>query len=296
MAAGGGPALTGHPPLDAELVEGLIAQQFPRWAHLPIRPVEPGGWDNRTFRLGDDMSVRLPSGEAYAAQVDKEQRWLPVLAPRLPLPVPVPLARGEPGLGYPYPWSVRRWLEGEPASEAEVGDLSAFALELAGFLTALGRADATDAPAPGPHNFWRGGPLAVYDGETRQALEALGSRVPRGAALAVWEEALESEWRSRPVWLHGDVAADNLLVRDGRLAAVIDFGGAAAGDPACDLAIAWTFFPGRSRRVFRDALGADAGTWARGRAWALWKALITIAGGDARSAAAARALDQVLAG
>ncbi len=153
--------------IDVSLVGRLVAAQFPQWADLPIRPVEFDGWDNRTFRLGKVMSVRLPSAGGYAAQVDKEHRWLPRLGPHLPLPIPVPLAKGEPGEGYPWPWSVYGWLDGEHATLKRIADLHGFASALAGFLVALQRIDPTGGPAPGPHNFFRGGPLTVYDAETR---------------------------------------------------------------------------------------------------------------------------------
>ncbi|QLL62404.1 aminoglycoside phosphotransferase family protein [Sinorhizobium mexicanum] len=263
--------------IDASLVSRLIAAQFSEWAHLPISPVRFGGWDNRTFHLGSHMTVRLPSAAPYALQVEKEQRWLPVLAPRLPLPIPVPLAQGRPGEGYPWPWSVYKWREGEIATHAPVADLSAFATTLARFLVALREVDATDGPPPGQHNFFRGGPLTVYDGETRLALEALEGRIDTDAARAVWEAALAATWYGAPVWFHGDVSSGNLLVEDGRLSAVIDFGTSGVGDPSCDLSVAWTFFHGESREVFRAALPLDKATWARGRGWTLWKALIVYA-------------------
>ena len=154
-------------------------------------------------------------------------------------------------------------------------DPEALAVSLAGFLRALAAAPADGGPAPGPHNFHRGGPVAFYEAEALAALDALGDAVPRDAALRVWERAVASEFRGDPVWFHGDVAEGNLLLRDGRLAAVIDFGTSGVGDPACDVVIAWTFLRGRARAVFRRELGADEGTWARGAGWALWKSLIT---------------------
>jgi aminoglycoside phosphotransferase (APT) family kinase protein len=276
-------------------VERLIAAQFPWWAHLPITPVQPGGWDNRTFRLGDTMTVRLPSTPGHAGQAEKEQRWLPVLAPHLPLPIPVPLAGGVPGEGYPFGWSVYPWLDGEPASPARIADLVEFAETLAGFLAALGRIDPTGGPPPASHGGFRGTPLLTYDDETRRAVAALGDRIDGAAALALWDAALTATFDGPPVWFHGDVAAGNLLVREGRLAAVIDFGCAGVGDPACDLAIAWTLLHGESREAFRAALDVDDSTWLRGRGWVLWKALITLAGsGD--PGGARRDLDAVLDG
>ena len=261
--------------IDDVLVRRLVGRQFPMWAELPIVPVVPGGRDNRTFRLGDNMLVRLPSASEYAAQVEKEQCWLPRLAPSLPLSIPTPLATGQPAEGYPWKWSVYRWLGGEPL--ANNADLCEGASSLAQFLTALQRIDSAGGPSAGPHNFYRGGALTIYDAQTRQALAALGSRIDADAATKVWETALASEWRGAPKWVHGDIAAGNLLVNAGRLRTVIDFGELGLGDVACDLAIAWTHFEVESREVFRESLPLDSGTWARGRGWALWKALIVAA-------------------
>jgi aminoglycoside phosphotransferase (APT) family kinase protein len=189
---------------------------------------------------------------------------------------------------------VYRWLPGEVARRATVTDLEAFAVELAGFLAALRRVDAAGGPGPGPHNFHRGGPLAVYEQETLDAIAALAAGVDGAAARACWEEATAASWSGEPVWFHGDVAVGNLLVRHGRLAAVIDFGTSGVGDPACDLVIAWTFLEGASRAAFREALGVDDAMWARGRGWALWKALISVAGGGPWGAAARPVVAAVL--
>lgn len=285
--------------IDVALVRRLIAAQFPQWADLPVKPVAVDGWDNRTFRLGADMSVRLPSATAYASAVEKEHRWLPVLAPRLPLPIPAPLAKGRPGAGYPDPWSVYRWLDGEPASVDGIDDLTGFATSLAAFLAALREVDPTGGPTPGQHNWYRGGSLRTYDGQTRRAIDALDGDIPGDSATAIWQSALRASWDGRPVWFHGDVAPGNLLVKDGVLTAVIDFGTSGVGDPSCDVVIAWTMLSGESREAFRAGLGVDPATWARGRGWALWKALITYARvrhTDAVEAAGARhVIDQLLA-
>ncbi|TPM37411.1 aminoglycoside phosphotransferase family protein [Mesorhizobium sp. B2-3-4] len=270
--------MDGKLTIDTALVRRLIAAQFPHWRHLRVEPVAFGGWDNRTFHLGDEMTVRLPSAAAYCQQVEKEHRWLPKLAPLLPLPIPAPLAMGAPAEGYPWHWSVYGWIAGETAKRERIANLSEFATDLARFLAALKSIDATDGPAPGQHNFFRGGPLSVYDGETRQAISALGNRIDASAATAAWEVALAAAWKGPPVWFHGDVSQGNLLVENGRLSAVIDFGTSGVGDPSCDLAIAWTLFHGQSRNIFRAGIAADQATWARGRGWALWKALITAAG------------------
>jgi aminoglycoside phosphotransferase (APT) family kinase protein len=285
--------------IDASLARRLIDSQFPHWSDLPVTAVELDGWDNRSFRLGPELTIRMPSGDWYAEQVDKEQRWLPVLARQLPLPIPTPVARGAPGCGYPYQWSVYRWLDGTPASRARVGDPTGFATTLARFLTALGRIDATGGPEPGRHNFFRGGPLATYERETLDAIDALGDEVPRDDVMRVWADATAGSWEGEPVWFHGDVAVGNLLVRDGRLAAVLDFGSSGVGDPACDTVIAWTFLSGSSRDRFRAELGVDPGTWSRGRGWALWKALISLAGhlerDEPEAVVARRDIEQILA-
>jgi len=262
--------------ITAGLVSRLIADQFPQWAGLPIQPVEAGGVDNTTFRLGQAMSVRLPSADAYVEQVHKEQRWLPVLARQLPLPIPEPLAKGVPGHGFPRPWSVYRWIDGDPATAEGVTDMAKFAADLADFLVALYQIDPAGGPGPGTHNFFRGGPVAAYDGETQAALAALQGHIDTALAAEVWGAALRATWQGPPVWFHGDAQPGNLLLRDGRLSAVIDFGTCGVGDPACDTTIAWTFLSGESSRVFRERLPFDEASWARGRGWAIWKAMIVL--------------------
>lgn len=264
--------------IDVHLVHRLIAKQFPQWKDLPIKPVGNQGWDNRTFHLGKHMLVRMPSGTDYALQVEKEQQWLPKLAPLLPLPIPIPLAIGLPDNEYPWKWSINVFLPGNIASNALITNLSEFAKSLGQFLTALQHIDATGGPVAGPHSFFRGGPLTTYDAETRQALSILKNKIDVNTATEIWEAALATSWQGAPIWVHGDISTGNLLVQDGRLSAVIDFGQLAIGDPACDLAIAWTLFKDESREIFRSMLPFDTGTWARGRAWTLWKFLIVAAG------------------
>lgn len=263
-----------------ELVRCLLREQFPQWAHEPVRPVDLQGWDNRTFRVGDSLAVRLPSAEGYAAAVAKEQRWLPVLGPQLPVPIPVPLGHGQPGCGFRWPWSVYRWLPGATARADRLTDPVGFAHDLSAFLTALQAVDAIGGPAPGPHSAWRGGPLRTYDAETREVAAALSGRVDQTAVLRVWDAALQAPERSeRPAWVHGDVTGSNLLVAGGHLVGVLDFGSCAVGDPACDLVVAWTLFHGPARDAFRAGVASDRETWARARGWAVWKALLTIAEG-----------------
>jgi aminoglycoside phosphotransferase (APT) family kinase protein len=268
----------GRAGITAGLVRRLLSSQFPQWSDLPVVPVEADGWDNRTYRLGEDMTVRLPTAPGYVAAVAKEDRWLPVLAPGLPVRVPSVLGVGEPGDGYPFPWSVRGWLPGEPAKLGDIGDPARFAVAVGEFLVALQACDPVGGPTAGEHSFYRGTSPAHYDAEVRSCLAKVAGCISTARAAAVWEAALVASWTGEPVWFHGDVAAGNLLVKDGALTAVIDFGTAGVGDPACDLVIAWTLFRGESRRAFRDAVCQDDATWARARGWVLWKALLGLTG------------------
>ncbi|OJF15174.1 aminoglycoside phosphotransferase family protein [Couchioplanes caeruleus] len=267
----------GPPPqritVDAEQVRRLISGQFPEPADLPIEPVANGGWDNWTFHLGPNRLVRLPSAAEYALAVDKEHRWLPALAAQLPLPVPAPLAKGKPGAGYPYPWSIYRWLDGEPARVDRIADPVRFALDLAEFLAALQSIDSAGGPQPGIHNWFRGGTLRTYDKKVYDALAELAGHVDAELIREIWARALDARWDGVDRWFHGDIAQGNLLLADGQLAAVIDFGTCGVGDPACDLAIAWTLLTADGRQAFCKRLTVDDATWARGRGWALWKTL-----------------------
>lgn len=262
--------------IDTSLVERLVARQFPQWSSLAIHPVLPGGWNNRTFRMGGAFSVRLPSAERYVAQVEKEYVWLPRLMPHLPQRVPQPVALGRPDEGYPWPWAVYRWIEGEAARRECISDLPAFARDLAAFMKALWKIDASDGPPPGRHNFFRGGELAVYDDEARRSIVILADEIDVSIVTEIWERALSSRWELQPLWVHGDVSEGNMLVDDGRLSAVIDFGTCGTGDPSCDLVIAWTLLDPAAASIYRHELGMDDRTWERARGWCLWKALIKI--------------------
>lgn len=267
--------------IDTTLVRKLIEQQFPQWAHLSISPVATSGWDNRTFHLGENMSVRLPSDAQYASQVAKEQYWLPKLQSHLPLMIPKPIAMGEPSKEYPWHWSIYQWLEGASATNTQVTDLNHFAKSLAEFLSALQQCDISGAPAAGLENFYRGGNLSVYDNDTRKAIKQIENKNLAKKLMVIWEKALASTWKDDSVWIHGDIAVGNLLVDNGKLVAVIDFGQLAVGDPACDLAIYWTFLYGKNRTIFREVLNLDDDTWGRARGWVLWKTLCApIAGTD----------------
>jgi aminoglycoside phosphotransferase (APT) family kinase protein len=259
---------------DVGLVRRLLAGQFPHWADLPVEPVASYGTDHDIYRLGDQLAARLPRIGWATAQAAMEAAWLPRLAPHLPLALPVQVARGRPGEGYPFDWSVYEWLPGTDAN-GTIDDLERAAVDLARFVAALRRVDTTGAPPRPPYG--RGGPLAQHDEQVRRSIVELGDRIDGAAALRSWEESLDAPAHAGPeVWVHGDLLPGNLLVVDGRLSAVIDFGGLNVGDPACDLQPAWNVFAGASSRRFRDELQVDDAAWLRGRGWALFQALAAL--------------------
>lgn len=285
-----------EPDIDADLVRRLLAGQFPRWAGLPLAPVASSGTDNAMFRLGDELAVRLPRIGWAVGDVAKEQRWLPYLAPQLPLAVPEQVAVGEPAHGYAWPWAVCRWLAGENPVPGQLADPQRLAVDLGRFVRALHGIDAAGGPPA-----TRGVPLRAREALTRDALAASRDLIDTGPVAAAWETALAApEWTGPPVWIHADLAPGNVLVADGRLTAVIDFGALGVGDPACDLLPAWNLLPAAARGAFRDAVGVDDATWARGRGWALSVALVALPYYETRSpvlAAASRyVIGQVLAG
>ncbi len=258
------------PHIDGELVRALVDSQFPQWADLPLKLLEPAGSDHVIHRLGDELSVRLPRHPGAIGQAAKELEWLPRLAPRLPLAVPVPVAVGAPGFGYPWPWAVTRWLDGEVATVAQVGESAAAARELARFLGALQRFAPEEIPAAGARAELTGEPLSARDRATRAAIAEVDGVFDAAAMSALWDAALGAPgWERAPVWFHGDFHTGNLLTVDGRLSAVIDFGGLGVGDPAPDLMIAYTLLSPAARAVFREELAVDDATWLRGRGWAL---------------------------
>ncbi|MFF8958562.1 aminoglycoside phosphotransferase family protein [Streptomyces sp. NPDC014894] len=255
---------------DADLVRRLLAGQFPEWAGLAVEPVDSYGTDHDIYRLGDRLSVRLPCVDWATGQAEKEAKWLPRFAPRLPLAVPVQLAAGRPAEGYPYPWSVYEWLPGVTSAGGALGDPEEAAADLAAFVVAL-RGVETEGAHPRPPG-GRGAPLQELDETVRRSIALLGDRVDGAAALRSWEESLAAPaWAGRETWLHGDLLAGNLLVVDGRLSAVIDFGCFNVGDPACDLQPAWNVFEGKSRERFLTELRADEAARLRGRGWVLFQ-------------------------
>ena len=259
---------------DEALVRRLLTEQFPRWAGLAVVRVSSYGTDHDIYRLGDHLAVRLPRIGWATGQAAKEAKWLPKLAPHLPLAVPVPVAMGHPADGYPFDWSVYEWLPGEDASRT-IGDLDQAAVDLAAFVESLRRIDPSDAD-PRPRGA-RGAPLHELDEGVRRSITELGDRIDARAALRSWEESLDAPaWNGTETWVHGDLLPGNLLVVDGRLSAVIDFGGLNVGDPACDLQPAWNVFAGSSRERYRAELDVDDASWLRGRGWALYQALAAL--------------------
>lgn len=301
------------PTLD--LARKLIAEQFPEYSNLQITDIEQQGHDNRTFRLGPDMLIRMPTAADYALKVPKEQELLPHLAKRLSVSIPAPIKMGKPSpyteetsvvakkmsgelaepiligelkrsqnfdnatievskVDYPYPFSIYKWLPGKSINlltlTAEEKEQLAF--DLAKFLKELQAIMDVKGPEPGQHNWWRGDHVSVYDRGAREQIAELVEIIDASKALALWDHACETKWNRKPVWIHGDFAIGNILMDGGKLSAVIDFGGTAVGDPACDLVIAWTYLSGKARKNFMSQMNMDSDTWLRARAWALWKA------------------------
>jgi aminoglycoside phosphotransferase (APT) family kinase protein len=261
----------GEVDIDAGLVGRLVATQFPELAGLPVRAVSSTGTVNAIYRLGDQLYVRLPRLREWADGVDREWHWLPRLAPRLSLRVSEPIGRGRPTSSYPFPWTICRWIEGQPYADALVDDERQAAGDLARFGAELRRVDPAGAPRSGRQ------PLRELDAGTRAAISAAGAVIDRDAATAAWERALEAPaWDGTPVWIHSDLLRPNLLVHGGRLHAVIDFGAVGVGDPATDVIAAWSVFGPAGRASFRAALDVDDGTWERARGIALHQAAAII--------------------
>jgi aminoglycoside phosphotransferase (APT) family kinase protein len=291
------PAVTlhqGEAEIDAQLVRRLVASQFPRLRDLPVRAVPSTGTVNAIYRLGDHLAARLPRMPHWVGDLENEWRWLPRLAPQLSLEVPEPVAKGRPGSSYPFPWAIFRWIDGQPYADELVADERRAARELARFVAELRRVDPAGASPAGR------APLRELDADTRAAIAAAGDLIDAGAATAAWERALGAPgWSGPPVWIHGDLLRPNLLVRGGRLRAVIDFGAAGAGDPAADVIAAWSVLGRAGRAEFRRTLGVGDGTWERARGYALHQAALIIpyyaATNPAFTASARRTVAEVLA-
>ena len=260
------------PTLD--LARKLIEEQFPEYASLSIVDVEKQGHDNRTYRLGEHMLIRMPTDADYALKVLKEQELLPQLAKRLSVSIPDPIKMGKPSADYPYPFSIYKWLSGKSINLLTLTDQEKeqLAFDLAKFLKELQAINDIEGLAPGQHNWWRGAHVSVYDKGAREQIAELLEIIDVSKALTLWDRACETKWNKPPIWIHGDFAIGNILMDSGKLSAVIDFGGTAVGDPACDLVIAWTYLSGKARQIFISKMDMNADTWLRARAWVLWKA------------------------
>lgn len=283
-----------------ELAKKLIAIQFPEYAGLTVTEVEQQGHDNRTYRIGNDMLIRMPTAESYALKVPKEQELLPKLAKYLSVAIPAPIKMGKSSYDYPYPFSIYRWLEGRSANHVTLGEstLENIAFQLANFLKELQAITDVEGPSPGQHNWWRGRNVSVYNSGTREQIAKLADIIDSNSALELWEKACATKWNKAPVWIHGDYAVGNILIKDNKLSGVIDFGGTAMGDPACDLVISWTYLSGKARDIFINTMDLDEDTWLRARAWVLWKATFELCNiADKNSPAASiqkRIIDEVI--
>lgn len=285
----------GTPPadfaLDAALVEGLLADQHPDLATLPVQAVE-SGWDNRMFRLGETFAARLPRRAQAADLIRREQEWLPRFAGRLDLPIPAPVRVGEPGRGYPCRWSVVPWLEGQPVGEEGLPEGEA--ARFGSFLRALHQ----PAPKDAPGNPYRGVPLTqrAEDVEARMRRAAGATDLLTDGLRAIWTRALEAPASPGSMWIHGDLHPGNVLAADGRISGVIDWGDLTAGDPATDLASAWILFDDASGReaLFEAYPGLDEATVRRARGWAVFFGVVLLDAGLADNPAHAAAGERVL--
>ena len=255
--------------IDEAVVRRLVVEQFSQWANLPLRRVEPSGTVNAIFRLGDELSVRLPRRDGPTNPGSVELEWLPRLAPQLPVEIPVPVGQGRPGEGYPWFWEIHTWVEGEAVPVKEIDAFQA-ARDLAALVRALQEIEPTGGPPPG-----RGVALAERDSAFRYWLERFHGD-PR--VSEEWDRALAAPpWDGPPVWHHGDLDCRNWLVRDRRITGVIDWGSMGVGDPACDVMVAWKLHSLAARDAFRDALPSDDATWSRARGWAVSQAVAALA-------------------
>lgn len=285
-----------HPRIEINigLVRKLIDKQFPEFEDMELRPVTKAGWCNGAYRLGDEYLVKFPRAKRYEQGHFAEADWLPYLSRNLNIKIPEYVSMGRPDLDYEWHWSVFKWIEGESAEKLSENAKVQFATDIAKFLKNLWSIKVTDGPRSFDQSFHRGGPLYVYDEESRVALEKVKDLIDYEAVKHLWEKAVNSKLENDPVWVHGDLFPANMLIQNNRLHAVLDFENMCIGDPACDLALTWTFFEGDGRKVFVNELSLDENTWIRGRGWALWKALISLASiKDKQSKAARERINQI---
>lgn len=274
----------------------LIAEQFPEFTHLPITAVKKQGHDNRMYRLGDNMLIRIPTNDTYALAVEKEQKFLPKLAPHLTVKIPIPIKLGSPSAVFPFPFSIYEWLDSKPLDQAPLDhkDMCNLAMELAQFLKELQSINTMDGPLPGQHNWWRGSHHSIYDEDTKKQIGQLSGIIDTSKSITLWEQACKTKWKKQPVWVHGDFSISNILVQASKLSAVIDFGCVGIGDPACDLVIAWTFFDGIARKIFIHEMELDHNTWLRAKAWALWKSTFELCRLEDKASHKAAAIRKVI--
>jgi aminoglycoside phosphotransferase (APT) family kinase protein len=257
--------------IDTPLVHRLLLSQFPDLSELPVSAVQSTGTVNAIYRVGNELYVRLPRVERWVDDLIKELEWLPRLARHLHLTVPQPIARGEPGSGYPFPWAIYRWIEGQTFDSGGVVDENQAAIDLASFIGDLRRVGPSGAPRSGRR------PLIELDETTRATIESLPGDLDARQIASAWETSLQApEWDGHPVWIHCDLLPPNLLIHGGRLTAVIDFGAAGVGDSAQDVTPAWSVFGSGARDLFRTMLEVDAPTWVRARGYALHQAVMII--------------------
>lgn len=259
-------------PSNIQLIKKLIIEQFPQWKNLPIKHISSSGTDNTIYKLGTDMCIRVPRITQTEKQIKKEQCWLPKLAPFLPLPIPKLIGQGLPTDIFPYSWSIYNWIDGKNCFVEKITNQEQEAKKLAEFIRALQRIDTTNAPFSE-----RGVSLSTRDTKVKETFNSLKDSFDIPLIESLWNKAINApEWNKKPVWLHGDLLPVNLLINQGSLTAVIDFGFLGIGDPAIDLLPAWSIFSGEARNIFRTTLQVDAATWNRGKGWALSIALIII--------------------
>ncbi len=262
--------------ININFAKKLIKKHCPHFSNMQIDQILPGGYDNYMFRLGDKYVLRLPSGKGHIGQIEKEYKYLPYLSKHLSIKIPKPIFLGEKDEIFAEQWGIYEWIEGDIAMNClDTLDLNVFASDLADFILELHSIESKNAPSP--EVCQRGGDISIYEDYFRQAITVLREQINVKRAEEIWETALATKWEKEKRWVHGDISAANLLVEKGRLSAVIDFGCMCAGDPACDLVIAWTFFEQSSRDVFLSKLNMDEDTIKRAKAWALLKALLILA-------------------
>ncbi len=257
------------------LVHSLVSEQFPQWSELPIRPVDVQGWDNRTFRLGDRMSIRLPSADGYVAGLVREEHTLAILGSRFRVAIPRVIATGAPSPAFNRPWSVREWIDGHTLSAVETHEREGAIESLGDALSALQACDTVGGPWAGAASAYRGCHVSAVGEEIPGQLSLLPRALAEGCR-ALWDGAVTTVWTGPPAWVHGDVAPGNMLFdSNGQLTALIDFGQTCVGDPACDLAFAWLSCSPVERDRLRSRLELPEDAWLRGAAWAMWKTLIS---------------------